>query len=97
MAVGAIAAVLMILWHLYLVSKGIYWLRRDLSYLVVFGTVARIQYRTTGAIIGAWVVLALSGRMRVQPHWLDQIGSVVAVGWVGLAVLEQAWPTFWMR
>ena len=47
MAVGAIAEIFMIAWHAHLISQGHYWLNRNLSYLIVFGTVARVQFRTT--------------------------------------------------
>lgn len=95
MAVGALAEIFMIAWHVRLTSQGHYWLDRRLTYLVVFGTVARIQHRTTGAILGAWVVLALSRRWRPGRDLLDRLGCLLAWGWISLTVLEHLAPRFW--
>ena len=38
MAVAALAEIFMIAWHAHMISQGHYWLDRNLSYLIVFGT-----------------------------------------------------------
>jgi hypothetical protein len=96
MAVGAVVEILMIAWHVHLISEGHYWLNPKLTYLVVFGTVARLQYRTTGAILGTWVVLALSTRWRRRPDPLDRLGCFLGYCWIGVMVLEHIVPEFWM-
>lgn len=95
MAVGAIAEILMILWHVQLTRQGHYWLDRRLAYLVVFGTVARVQHRTIGAIVGAWVVLAVSGRWSPKRDLLDRFGRLVSWAWISLVVMETLAPRFW--
>ena len=92
MAVGALAEIFMIAWHAHMISQGHYWLDRSLSYLIVFGTVARVQFRTTGAILGTWVVLALSGRWRPRSDLLDNLGCLLSFCWIGLQVLEHLAP-----
>jgi hypothetical protein len=96
MAVGALAEIFMILWHAHLISQGHYWLDRNLSYLVVFGTVARVQFRTTGAILGTWVVLTISGRWHPRSDLLDKLGCLLSCCWIGLLVFEDLAPRFWM-
>jgi hypothetical protein len=96
MAVGALAEIFMIAWHAHLISEGHYWLDRNLSYLIVFGTVARLQFRTTGAILGTWVVLTLSRRWRRRSDLLDNLGCLLSYCWIGLLVLEHLAPRFWM-
>jgi hypothetical protein len=96
MAVGALAEIFMIAWHAHMISQGHHWLNGNLSYLIVFGTVARVQFRTTGAILGTWVVLALSGRWRPRSDLLDNLGCLLSCCWIGLQVLEHLAPRFWM-
>ena len=72
----------MIAWHAYLISEGHYWLNPKLKYLIVFGTVAQFQYRTTGAILGTWAVLALSTRWRSRPDPLDRLGCFLGYCWI---------------
>jgi hypothetical protein len=96
MAVGAIAEIFMIAWHVQLISQGHYWIDPSLSYMVVLGTVGRVQFRTTGAILGTWVVLALSRHWRPQRDLLDSLGCLLSLSWVGLMVLEILAPRFWM-
>jgi hypothetical protein len=96
MAVGALAETFMIVWHVQLVSQGHYWLDPTLSDLVVCGTVARVQFRTTGAILGTWLVLALSRHWRPQRDLLDSLGCLLSWSWIGLMVLEILAPRFWM-
>lgn len=39
------------------------------------------------AVIAAWVLLALSGRRRPEPGWIDPLGRTLGVMWVVLFVL----------
>jgi hypothetical protein len=96
MAVGALAEIFMVVWHAHLTSQGHYFLDRRLAYLLVFGTVARVQFRTTGAILGTWVVLAISQRWRPRPDLLDRLGCLLGWSWIGLEALESLAPSFWM-
>jgi hypothetical protein len=96
MAVGTLAEIFMIAWHAHMISQGRYWLDRNLSYLIVFGTVARVQFRTTGAILGTWVVLTLSRRWRPRSDLLDNLGGFLGCCWIALMVLEHLAPRFWM-
>jgi hypothetical protein len=35
-----------------------------------------------GLIFSAWFVLAVSGRWRPEPSWIDRSGRVLAVAWI---------------
>jgi hypothetical protein len=96
LAVGALAEIFMIVWHFHLISQGRYWLSRNYAYLLVTGTVARVSFRTTGAILGTWMVLALSGRWRRRPDFLDRLGCLLGYGWIGIMVVEHLAPRFWL-
>jgi hypothetical protein len=39
------------------------------------------------AVIGAWVLLALSGRRRPDPGWIDRLGRLLGVAWVALSLV----------
>jgi hypothetical protein len=92
MAVAAIAIIYMLVWDIYLRSQGHYWLG---SHPVVFGTVAGVRFRTTGAIIGTWVVLAVSRRWRPRPDLVDRIGLFLGWSWIGLMAMRILAPSFW--
>jgi hypothetical protein len=96
MAVGALAEIFMIAWHVQLIWQGHYWIDPSLSYMVVCGTVGRVQFRTTGAILGTWVVLALSRHWRPQRELLDCLGCLLSLSWIGLMFVEILAPRFWM-
>jgi hypothetical protein len=35
------------------------------------------------AVTGAWLALAVGKRWRPQPNWVDRLGRLVGVGWIG--------------
>jgi hypothetical protein len=35
------------------------------------------------AVTGAWLALAVGRRWRPQPHWVDRLGRLVGIGWIG--------------
>jgi hypothetical protein len=42
-------------------------------------------------VLGAWLILALSGRRRPEPSWIDRLGRIVGIGWLsilGIKALE---------
>ena len=39
---------------------------------------------TAMAITAAWVILALSGRWRAEPTWIDRSCRVIGLAWIGL-------------
>ncbi len=41
------------------------------------------------AVEGAWLVLALSGRWRADPGWVDRLGRFLGCLWIG-------WSLFWL-
>jgi hypothetical protein len=41
------------------------------------------------AVAGAWLALALGGRWRPEPSWIDRLGR--AVGWLWIAALMVNW------
>jgi hypothetical protein len=92
MAVATIAIIYMIVWDIYLRSQGHYWMG---SHSVVYATVARVNFRTTGAIIGTWVVLAVSRRWRPRPDLLDRLGLFLGWSWIGLMAMRILAPSFW--
>jgi len=40
---------------------------------------------TATAIMAAWLILALSGRWRPERTWIDRLGSLIGLAWIGLA------------
>lgn len=57
--------------------------------LALFGEVAR-ACAVTGIAVGlAWLQLALSGRWRRDPNWLDRAGLAVGIFWIALGPI--AW------
>jgi hypothetical protein len=36
------------------------------------------------AVLGAWSVMAISGRWKSQPSWIDRTGRVLGIIWIGL-------------
>jgi hypothetical protein len=95
MAVGVLAELFMIAWHISLNVQGQYWLDRRFAHLIVLSAVSRIRFRIAGAIVGAWVVLAFSRRFRPRPELLDRLGCIVAASWIGVIVIRLTWPRFW--
>jgi len=54
-----------------------------------------IESRIPTAVIAAWLALALSGRWRAEPRWIDRIGRVFGSFWVGLGLFRWylvLWP-----
>lgn len=65
-----------------------------LSSLFVGYTQAAFMMTTQAGtvIFGAWLALALSGRGRPGPTWVDRLGCVVGLGYLGInALLHFAW------
>jgi hypothetical protein len=44
-----------------------------------------------GSVALAWVALALSGRWRREPGWIDRTGRIVGTAWVVTAALVVGW------
>ena len=40
------------------------------------------------AVASAWLLLAVSGRWRAEPGWLDRLGRILGAYWVGMLALE---------
>jgi len=43
-----------------------------------------------GAVIGAWLALALTGRWRPEPSWIDRLGRIVGVAIVASNIIDHA-------
>jgi hypothetical protein len=39
------------------------------------------------AVLIAWATLAISGRWRAEPSWLDRLGRLVGLAWIALALM----------
>ena len=39
-------------------------------------------------VAGAWLILALSGRWRADPGWIDRLGCALGACWVGWLLVE---------
>jgi hypothetical protein len=46
------------------------------------------------AVVGGWVTLALSGRWRSEPGWIDRIGRILGVIWIGITALS--WSRYYL-
>jgi hypothetical protein len=43
------------------------------------------HHRCECHVIGAWAVLALCGRWKPEPCWLDRLGRMLGASWIGFA------------
>ncbi len=48
-----------------------------------------VSGNVASAIAGAWLILALSGRWRSDPGWIDRLGRLLGCLWIG-------WMLFWL-
>lgn len=48
-----------------------------------------VSVRVGPAVAGAWLLLALSGRWRSDPGWIDRLGRLLGCCWIG-------WLLFWL-
>jgi hypothetical protein len=44
-------------------------------------------YPIGAAVVAAWVNLAICGRWRPEPEWIDRLGRIVGACWVAMMVL----------
>ena len=45
------------------------------------------------AVLACWATMALSGRWRPEPTWVDRLGRLLGVAWIGMAPLVVLfWP-----
>jgi hypothetical protein len=47
-----------------------------------------LQEMAPYVVATAWLMLALSGRWRSEPSWIDRLGRIIGVFWVGLLPLS---------
>ena len=40
-------------------------------------------------VLGCWSTLALSGRWRAEPSWIDRAGRIIGVAWIVATVLSR--------
>jgi hypothetical protein len=46
------------------------------------------------AVIGGWVALALSCRWRPEPNWIDRVGRLFGLAWIGVTALS--WSRYYL-
>lgn len=51
-----------------------------------------LTYFCAFAVAGGWLTLALSGRWRNRPGWMDHAGRLVGTTWMGLAICDWTYP-----
>jgi hypothetical protein len=55
-------------------------------------TLARMEWQATSCcgyiVAGVWGALALGGRWRAEPGWIDRLGIGIGLAWIALAILE---------
>ena len=56
----------------------------------VFGSV-----QAGAAILACWATMALAGRWRPEPTWIDRLGRLLGVAWLALAPLQLGLVVFW--
>ncbi len=57
---------------------------------VVVGYAQEVSF----AVMGAWIALALSGRWRPEPSWVDRSGCLLGMLWLGVTVLS--WSRYYL-
>lgn len=43
------------------------------------------------SVLAFWLVLALGGRWRAEPHWRDRLGRVIGLAWIAYWLLNLVW------
>lgn len=57
----------------------------SLGWLV--GQIIAVSPRTGAAVFWCWVTMALSGRWRLEPTWLDRLGRLLGFAWLAMALV----------
>jgi hypothetical protein len=52
---------------------------------------ASSAFGTSTAVVAAWLLLAVSGRWRSEPGWLDRLGRGLGAFWVGIIPFSCWW------
>ena len=52
-----------------------------------------VSMRVGPTVLGAWLLLALSGRWRADRGWMDRLGRLLGCCWIGWMLL---WMLIWM-
>ena len=59
------------------------------------------EARIFPAVAAAWVALALAGRWRAEPSWVDRAGRALGAYWIALFlyrwVMGLVWPGYWIN
>lgn len=48
---------------------------------------AQMEEIVGAAVLGAWSLMAASGRWKTQPSWIDRAGRVLGLVWIGLFLI----------
>ncbi len=86
-AAATLAMVLQAILHLGLLAVGSQTVAQGFFFSAYSGTVSF-------TIIGGWLVLALIGRFRPEPTWIDRAGRAAAAIWLALAAI--LWGSYFM-
>lgn len=46
------------------------------------------------AVAGGWIALAISGRWRTEPGWIDRMGRIIGIVWILVTVVE--WSRYFL-
>lgn len=61
---------------------------RPPSFQPIWISVTMWQPSISAAVVAAWLTLAMSGRWRAEPDWIDRAGRVVGACWLGVAIVD---------
>ena len=50
--------------------------------------------QVTFTVIGGWMVLALGGRWRSEPSWIDRTGRVTGIVWIAVTAVH--WSKYFL-
>lgn len=110
-AFAALAALLAVFWQAGIESTWLIWFplaahgsigepAAQVAYQMLSTALDRSPDMAACGIVAGWAALALGGRFRAAPSWLDRLGRVLGMLWIALSldarwiILQEAfWPT----
>ena len=62
--------------------------------IMLYSAFAGWRHFCAFAVAGGWLTLALSGRWRNSPNWIDRAGRLVGATWIGLVICDWIYYLF---
>jgi hypothetical protein len=86
-AAATVAMAIEALWIASLLGRGSGFIQTS---TVFVGYAQQVSF----TVVGGWVALALSGRWRSETGWIDRVGRLLGLLWIGITVLS--WSRYYL-